>query len=745
MRSRSPLPGSPALAPARRLLPAGSTPVSTVVGVTAASEPHFRLDSLRTPLAEWPGMPAAIASNARLALALTLALTGALPVLGTGCETARLGRRPRAALDHDDQEVAATAVTIDGEWRREEGWAISPPLDAPAGATRVSALMNLLAAEAGLPAFMARGLIGGEPATDWVPLNTYFAEGETHVATAELGFVVDGAEIRVPESSLEAVTDLRWSATDPEELFAEEPALEAGLAREALRTELRGLGIVTREEWGARSTSCGPVDGARRRISIHHTEGPASDPARQLRSIQSYHISKGWCDIGYHFLIGADGRIYEGRPVELRGTHVRNNNTGNLGISFIGCFDTRECSTPTPLTDTMIESAGRLVGTLSELYGITPSDTSVRGHRDQVSTTCPGDRLYARIGDIIAIGRTSTLSGGTPPADPPPADPPPATGVVCRHSLGGTYASTACSESYQCCSGTWRTRTSGCGACLCVEGTGRTGCTGTTTPPAEPPPPVEPPPVDPPPAAGPPAGASCTHSFGGAYANTACSASYQCCDGAWFARGSGCGACFCVEESGTSGCGGSTTTPPPATTGLPYVGLTLSGSEVPRAGLANSTLRATLGLSTEPYGTVESYEGQSWVRGRVSWFGSPGDTGVTSTETGAVTGERLRSLNDPVNPSASTLASRPADYYYVAMRWAYSPNSTSWWRNARLIVVNPATGAAVVVRPVDWGPNTSTRRILDLSPQALDDLGLSTDGEAIVAFAPAGTPLGRVR
>ena len=46
----------------------------------------------------------------------------------------------------------------------------------------------------------------------------------------------------------------------------------------------------------------------------------------------------------------------------------------------------------------------------------------------------------------------------------------------------------------------------------------------------------------------PPAGASCTHSYGGSYANTACSAAYQCCDGSW--RGRGVGRCgFCRRRS----------------------------------------------------------------------------------------------------------------------------------------------------------------------------------------------------
>lgn len=176
-----------------------------------------------------------------------------------------------------------------------------------------------------------------------------------------------------------------------------------------------------------------------------------------------------------------------------------------------------------------------------------------------------------------------------------------------------------------------------------------------------------------------------------------------------------------------------------------YAGLTLSGSEIPRAGLANGTLRATLGLASEPLGDVVTVDGRAMVSGRVSWFGGPADSGIGWSDTGAISGERMRSMNSPMSPSAADLASRPSDFYYVAMRVSYSPNGTAWWATQRLLVVSPTTGAAVVVRFADWGPNTYTGRIVDLSPQALTDLGLVTDDSVWVAFAPAGTPVGPVR
>jgi hypothetical protein len=173
-----------------------------------------------------------------------------------------------------------------------------------------------------------------------------------------------------------------------------------------------------------------------------------------------------------------------------------------------------------------------------------------------------------------------------------------------------------------------------------------------------------------------------------------------------------------------------------------FASLSQSGSEVPRRGIRNPTLNAALGVAVEPYGNVTSDADGSWVVGTISHFGGPSDRGVTATETGAITGERLRALNDPESPSRATINARPNDFYYIAMRWDYTPNGRTFWRNARIAIRNPSTGATVIVRPVDWGPNTSTGRIVDVSPQAMIDVGLRTDDNVMVAFAPAGTPLG---
>ncbi len=152
-----------------------------------------------------------------------------------------------------------------------------------------------------------------------------------------------------------------------------------------------------------------------------------------------------------------------------------------------------------------------------------------------------------------------------------------------------------------------------------------------------------------------------------------------------------------------------------------YAGLELNGSSIPRQGLDNLTLKNSLGILTEPLGDVVQFSGFDFIKGKISSFGGSGDTGISETETGALTGEVLRDLD--------------GNDFYCAMRWAFKPNDKAFWANRRILVINPIKRKAIIVRAVDWGPNTSTGRTIDLSPKAMAALSVGTDEEVICAFA----------
>lgn len=152
------------------------------------------------------------------------------------------------------------------------------------------------------------------------------------------------------------------------------------------------LQIVSRAHWGAapsksNSSPMGPI----RRITLHHTDeypGMRNLTDKQtIRSIAKYHRDRlGWADIGYHYLIGRDGLIYEGRPLHLQGAHTGGHNENNLGISMVGNF------VHTLPSDKQLRSLKKLLTHLYRKYGL--SSRQLFGHRDFKPTECPGERLY---------------------------------------------------------------------------------------------------------------------------------------------------------------------------------------------------------------------------------------------------------------------------------------------------------------------------------------------------------------
>jgi hypothetical protein len=61
-----------------------------------------------------------------------------------------------------------------------------------------------------------------------------------------------------------------------------------------------------------------------------------------MKSMQAYHQNEHhWEDIGYNFLIGGDGRIYQGRGFNVVGTHAPRYNQKSIGICFIGDWSSR--------------------------------------------------------------------------------------------------------------------------------------------------------------------------------------------------------------------------------------------------------------------------------------------------------------------------------------------------------------------------------------------------------------------
>ncbi len=306
-----------------------------------------------------------------------------------------------AALEHKKGTVETN------RWARAQIEVVAhsklPPWQ-PDGPTfdRLAALVATLETAAGIP--LRRPWpdtldAGTKWATEANPRRTHSKWG------AESGWF---GHVEIPGNSHWDPGSLRYGA-----LFERARELRFIYALTLLGPFLARLGVVRRAAWGARPAaipmSPANLDWDYDTIVVHHSgRRGLTDP----RAVQNEHMDRNhWCDVGYHFMIGPAGQIYEGRSLLFKGSHVRGANTGKVGILVMGDFE-RELlgllgREPDPR---QLASLLRLARGLTELF---PHIAVLGGHKDFVpSTACPGNLLYPRLGGLrAALGLQTPIPG----------------------------------------------------------------------------------------------------------------------------------------------------------------------------------------------------------------------------------------------------------------------------------------------------------------------------------------------
>lgn len=117
-------------------------------------------------------------------------------------------------------------------------------------------------------------------------------------------------------------------------------------------------------------------------IIIHHTGAEEKDTAQ----VRRYHLSLGWRDIGYHYVIERDGKVVPGRSLELVGAHCKaaGMNQKGIGVALIGNMENHP---PLPAQE---KAAVELVQELMERFRVPLAN--VLGHKEVpgAATACPG-------------------------------------------------------------------------------------------------------------------------------------------------------------------------------------------------------------------------------------------------------------------------------------------------------------------------------------------------------------------
>lgn len=138
---------------------------------------------------------------------------------------------------------------------------------------------------------------------------------------------------------------------------------------------------------------------------IHHTATTKNldDPSQAIRDIYYYHaMTRGWGDIGYNYVMDPTGKVFEGRAggEGVIGAHAGAGNTGSIGIAILGNYE--ENTVP----EDVLISLGKFISKKAKINNIDPNGSSsfrgknrpnVIGHRDIMSTACPGEYLYEKL------------------------------------------------------------------------------------------------------------------------------------------------------------------------------------------------------------------------------------------------------------------------------------------------------------------------------------------------------------
>ena len=133
-------------------------------------------------------------------------------------------------------------------------------------------------------------------------------------------------------------------------------------------------------------------------VTIHHdgldspmTETSMDASAARIEWIRCGHRGRGFSDIGYHYVIDRDGRVWEGRNLRWQGAHVSKHNEQNIGILVMGNFDIQKPS------QQQLDGTRLHVRKLLAQYKL--SRGRVLTHREWAGakTACPGKHLQAAV------------------------------------------------------------------------------------------------------------------------------------------------------------------------------------------------------------------------------------------------------------------------------------------------------------------------------------------------------------
>jgi hypothetical protein len=163
---------------------------------------------------------------------------------------------------------------------------------------------------------------------------------------------------------------------------------------------------VSRAGWKAAAPKSRPTVLLASRVDtiVYHYTAANSDEqenhsncAGRVRGIQRFHQeTRGWNDIAYNYLVCKHGYVFEGRGIEHKSAATGVENGHTLAVCFMG-DDT------VGRDDVTVRGRQALVEITRWIRQRRPAAKGLKGHRDYMATSCPGNELYQYIhGKVFA-------------------------------------------------------------------------------------------------------------------------------------------------------------------------------------------------------------------------------------------------------------------------------------------------------------------------------------------------------
>lgn len=159
-------------------------------------------------------------------------------------------------------------------------------------------------------------------------------------------------------------------------------------------------GVIPRSRWAKAGPDMGDINPMLpiKSLTIHH-EGwepfMTSDFAETAARIEHVRIAHrnakggGYADIGYHYVVDREGRVWEGRSLRYQGAHVKNHNEGNIGIMCLGNFEEQSP------TQRQLAGLSRQVRAVMAQHKIPIRRVYTHQEWKDAQTLCPGRSLQA--------------------------------------------------------------------------------------------------------------------------------------------------------------------------------------------------------------------------------------------------------------------------------------------------------------------------------------------------------------